>query len=172
MIAQNLNPKSRTRRRFLLASSTLALSLGGLAAINRNNNAKPMHHTNSSALGVIVDTIVPSGILNNEQPGALDIGIDKTLEAIANKKPKFKAQLGRVTQQVNEEALRQYQSPLLALDIDQRETLLSALLTQTQRQPLRVGLMTIRNSVLNLYYSNSAGHKVLGYTLPAHYPNY
>lgn len=156
-----------SRRRFLLASSALALGAGGFAVFNTPNK-----NSRSLLLGAIVDTIVPPGVSSATQKGAKDLAIDKNIEALAKKKPQFNAQLDRLVYNVNQAALKQYLQPFPFLNIDQREDLLNALITHRERQQLRMDLSIVRNTVLDLYFTSSEGHKMLDYTLPAHNPNY
>jgi len=164
--------KPVSRRRFFFASSVVTIGIG--SAIYHANTARLRNSVDSKqdTLSSIIDTILPAGAASPEQKGALDLNIDASIRDIASKKPKFGEQLQRLTQGVNQSALSDYQRDFIKLNVNQREALLTQILSQASKRQLRNDLNTLRNSILLRYYTSASGRQHLAYTLPSDYPNY
>ncbi len=161
-----------TRRRFLLASSAATLGIGSTIYYRNRTQMRNASNPTQNTLSAIIDTIVPAAITSAEQKGALDLKIDISIRDVASNAPKFNEQLQRINQAVDQSALRDHQRKFARLDIDQREALLTRILTSAENRQLRIDLTALRNSVMLRYYRSAAGRQHLAYTLPSDYPNY
>jgi hypothetical protein len=166
--------KPTPRRRFLLASSLVTLGVGStLGFANRARFSKSQRTTNKpDTLSSVIDTILPVSATNADLKDALDLTLDAAIRQLAIKKPRFSENVNQLIQIIENAALSQYQQPFVGLGIDQRESLLTKMLTQKTQPLARRKLLSLRNAVINIFYTSASGRAHLGYQLPANYANY
>jgi len=162
------------RRRFLLASSLLTLGVGStLGFVNRAQFSKSQRTTNKpDTLSSVIDTILPLSATNAGQKGVLDLTLDAAIRQLTIKKPRFNENVNQLIPIIENTALSQFHQPFVELNIDQREILLTNMLTQKTQPLARSKLLSLRNAVITIFYTSASGRAHLGYQLPADYANY
>ena len=125
-----------------------------------------------STLQSIIDTLIPSGILNTEQKGALGTGVDNKVMKAYKTRPKFAKQIELLVSHVDQLTKRKHNTQFVKLNIDQREQLLIATLEPNAKLGPKQGLEALRRHVIYYYYSSKEGRDALAYTLPSDYPSY
>lgn len=153
-----------SRRRLLFGLASLGASL----PVNSYGLTEPKHQSESRLLTAIVDTIVPA----DHTPGAVDAQIDKMLRKNMQKQKSISEQMTRLSIVVGKIALTKYRRVFYELDVDQRESILSGLLTRSAPHIARADLLSMRQFVLTQFYRSQEGRKSINYVLPSHYPAY
>jgi hypothetical protein len=166
--------KPTPRRRFLLASSLVTLGVGStLGFANRAQFSRPRGAAKEpDTLSSVIDTILPIEAANADQKDALDLTLDAAIRQLAIKKPRFNETINQLIPIIENTALSQYHQPFVALNIDQRESLLTKMLSQKTQPLARSKLQSLRNAVIRVFYTSAPGRAHLGYQLPADYVNY
>ncbi len=168
--------KPTSRRRFLLASSLVTFSVAatlGLGLANRARFRKPQNGAKElDTLNSVIDTIMPVGAINADHKGASGLALEAAIRQLAIKKPSFNENVNQLIPIIENAALSQYQQPFVRLNIDQRENLLTNMLSQKTQPLARRKLQSLRNAVFANFYTSAAGRAHLGYQLPADYANY
>lgn len=150
---------------FLLGSSGLGvLAVGG--SINYLYSLQPKPEM--TILQAIIDTIIPA----DEQPGALETGIEAKLVQFAGAHPEWEVNIPRMVEQSNALAIKAHKQTFNLLDLSQREQLLGSVLKGKGQLQLFIDLTLVRNQILRWYYASPTGHATLDYLAPSTYPAY
>jgi hypothetical protein len=165
-------PKPTPRRQFMLASSLLAFGSLGAVFYNRQPFLTDHKKAPSSALSSIIDTVIPGAVISSKQLGAIDLEIDKSIKELSTKDSKLDDRLSFLISTIDALALKAHARSFAELDIDRREVLLNDLLNSRGQIVARNNLNLLRNLVMELFYTKPEGHRLVGFTLPAHYKNY
>ncbi|MEE9447666.1 MAG: gluconate 2-dehydrogenase subunit 3 family protein [Arenicellales bacterium] len=160
--------KLSPRRQFLLGSAVVIGATWAYRQFPRDKPA-PLSPILNTAVQ-ITDTLIPA----DQSAGALDIGLDKRMLARLEDDLAWREMIYRLGDAVNKQAWQDHKQLLFALNIDQREALLTTLLNDERSENTQThdDLLRLRSTMMVWYYRAPAGHQSLQYTLPAHYPAY
>ena len=153
-----------SRRKLLLGSAALTAAAGASYWIGSANRAQEPKQT----IAAVIDTILP----RDDFPGGLDLGLDLKLEKSIQEQPEVGDFMNRVVAAIEQKSIATYKQEFIRLDIDQREALLTELISPDAPQRARIDLRRLRARLLTDYYSSIEGQKSLGYQIPALYPAY
>jgi len=116
----------------------------------------------------LVDTIIP----RDDYAGAIDLGLNNTLRAWLNEKPRRTDRFNILLEAINRRAQTQHQRPFNTLSIDHRETLLTDIMDRksagnnSDLLRTRSTLLHIRRQIMNEYYGSLEGQRSIDYQLP------